>query len=198
MSIVLGIVDYGQSGNIKSVFEAIAHTKALPKVITRPEELLKVDKIILPGVGSFKSAIHQLKSKNLFQSLIEKIQQKPTLGICLGMHILCAKGFEDGQTDGLGLFDVTVEKIKTQHILPHVGFNRVEVISNNPLINVAEYYYFMHSYGITDPKYGICSTKYNEEPFFSGIQKNHIFGVQFHPEKSRMAGLKLLENFIDL
>jgi imidazole glycerol-phosphate synthase subunit HisH len=196
----IGIINYGIAGNIYNVSKAIKKLGANVKIVNNKEELNSVDKIIIPGVGSFKDAIEELKKKDLFDSLKDHINQKPTLGICLGMQILVSIGFEYGTTDGLNIVNGEVNLLKANSKIPNVGFQGVEIMKENKLfLNIEnEKFYFMHSYEITNCTDVLSTSKINSYKFISAIQKENIYGVQFHPEKSREAGLELFKNFIEL
>jgi len=200
MSQVIGIVNYGIAGNIHSIQKAITYTGGEVKIVNNKKELLAVDKIVLPGVGSFKDAMGELEKDNLLNTLRETIPLKPTLGICLGMQILARLGFEYGKTEGLGLIEAEVKPIIVDGKVPHVGFNSVELIKSNKLLDglADEEFYFMHSYEMVNYTNIATLTEYAGHKFVSSIQKDNIYGVQFHPEKSREAGIKLFKNFIEL
>lgn len=200
MSQVIGIVNYGIAGNIHSIQKAITYAGGEVTIINTKKELLTVDKIILPGVGSFKDAMGELEKDNLLNTLKETIPLKPTLGICLGMQILARLGFEYGKTEGLGLIEAEVKPIIVEGKVPHVGFNSVELINSNKLLDglADEEFYFMHSYEMVNYTNIATLTEYAGHKFVSSIQKDNIYGVQFHPEKSREAGIKLFKNFIEL
>jgi glutamine amidotransferase len=200
MSNIIGIVNYGIAGNIHSIKKAIEKAGGLVKVVNKKEELLLVDKIILPGVGSFKDAMQELKHDDLLATLKIAILEKPTLGICLGMQILSTLGFEYGKTEGLSLVSAEVKPMLVNAKVPHVGFNTIELINSNKLFKGLENeeFYFMHSYEVVNYTNIITLTDYSGHKFVSSIQKNNLYGVQFHPEKSREAGIKLFENFIAL
>lgn len=200
MSQVIGIVNYGIAGNIHSIQKAITYAGGEVTIINTKKELLTLDKIILPGVGSFKDAMGELEKDNLLNTLKETIPLKPTLGICLGMQILARLGFEYGKTEGLGLIEAEVKPIIVEGKVPHVGFNSVELINSNKLLDglADEEFYFMHSYEMVNYTNIATLTEYAGHKFVSSIQKDNIYGVQFHPEKSREAGIKLFKNFIEL
>ncbi len=196
----IGIINYGIAGNIYNVSKAIKKLGANVKIVNTKEELNSVDKIIIPGVGSFQDAIEELKKKDLYNSLKDSTKQKPTLGICLGMHILVSIGYEFGTTDGLNIVKGEASLIKANTKIPNVGFLPVNIIQKNNLFtNIEnEKFYFMHSYEITNCTDVLSTSKINSYKFISAIQKENIYGVQFHPEKSREAGLELFKNFIEL
>ena len=198
MSHIIGIVNYGVAGNIHSVEKAIKKANGKTLIINTLDQVNQVDKIVLPGVGSFKNAMKQLENIGFLEVLCKNT--KPILGICLGMQILSSVGFEYGKTKGLGLIHAEVRPMLIDTKVPHVGFNAIEVTySNDILIGLEkEEFYFMHSFEVINYTDITSLTKYEGHKFVSSIQKNNIYGVQFHPEKSREAGIKLLKNFIDL
>lgn len=200
MSNVIGILNYGIAGNIHSIKKAIEKAGGTTLIINSKEELSQVDKIVLPGVGSFKDAMHELNKDNLINSLKREIETKPTLGICLGMQILSTIGFEYGKTKGLNLINAEVRPMLVDAKVPHVGFNKIRVVQQNQLLEGIEdeEFYFMHSYEVANYTDIVALTTYAEHEFVSSIQKENVYGVQFHPEKSREAGIKLFKNFIDL
>jgi len=190
MNNIVGIVNYGTAGNIYNVEKALQKAGGKTMVINNPSDFQLVDKIVLPGVGSFRDAMQELRDKNFIKPLKEF--NKPILGICLGMQIFAKFGFEYGKTRGLGLIDGEVKPIQKILKIPHMGFNKIEASNSN------EEFYFMHSYEVTNNTDIIATTERDNHIIVSGIKKNNLFGVQFHPEKSRNAGIKLLLNFIKL
>jgi imidazole glycerol phosphate synthase glutamine amidotransferase subunit len=198
MSSIIGIVNYGITGNIHSVKKAIEKAGGNTLVINKPSDFDLVDKLVIPGVGSFKVAMQELEN----DKFIGPIQEfsKPILGICLGMQILANLGFEFGKTKGLGLIDAEVKPILCDGKIPHMGFNRINVKTPNILLDGVENeeFYFMHSYEMVNYTDIVALTKYNDHNFVSAIHKGNFYGVQFHPEKSREAGIRLLSNFIKL
>jgi len=200
MSNIIGIVNYGVAGNIHSIKKAIEKAGGLVKVIHNKEELEHVDKVVLPGVGSFKDAMKELENDDLIESLKVTLMEKPTLGICLGMQILATLGFEYGRTEGLDLIDAEVKPMLVDAKVPHMGFSTIELINTNKLFEGLENeeFYFMHSYEVVNYTNIVTLTDYSGHKFVSSIQKGNLYGVQFHPEKSREAGIKLFKNFIAL
>ncbi|MBF7071571.1 imidazole glycerol phosphate synthase subunit HisH [Aliarcobacter butzleri] len=200
MSNLIGIVNYGIAGNIHSIKKAIEKVGGTVKIVNNEDELSGVDKIVIPGVGSFKDAMSQLEKDNLLEPLKQAIQSKPTLGICLGMQILSTLGFEYGKTQGLGVIQAEVKPMLVDAKVPHMGFSRIELIKPNKLFNGLENeeFYFMHSYEMVNYTDIATLTSYAGHKFVSSVQKDNLYGVQFHPEKSREAGIKLFKNFIDL
>tara|TARA_B100000963_G_scaffold349859_1_gene359380 strand:- start:126 stop:731 length:606 start_codon:yes stop_codon:yes gene_type:complete len=198
MSNVIGIVNYGIAGNIHSIDKALNKAGAKTLIINEAEDFTKVDKLVLPGVGSFKDAMKELKNDGFIEPLNKNT--KPILGICLGMQILSTIGFEYGQTKGLNFIDAEVRPMLVDAKVPHVGFSTIEAVNTNKIIKGLENeeFYFMHSYEVINYTNIVSLTEYAGHKFVSSIQKNNIYGVQFHPEKSRDAGIQLLKNFISL
>ena len=198
MSNVIGIVNYGTAGNLHSVEKALNKAKGKTLIINNLEQFNQVDKIVLPGVGSFKNAMQQLENIGFLEALSNNT--KPILGICLGMQILSTLGFEYGQTKGLDFIKAEVRPMLIDAKVPHVGFNTLEVVKTNDILNGLENeeFYFMHSFEVVNYTDIISLTQYAGHKFVSSIQKENIYGVQFHPEKSREAGIQFLKNFINL
>ena len=198
MNNIIGIVNYGVAGNIHSVKKAIEKAGGKTLVINKPSDFNLVDKLVIPGVGSFKDAMQELESDNFIESIQEF--DKPILGICLGMQIMADLGFEFGKTKGLGLVEAEVKPILCEDKIPHMGFNKISIKTFNALLSGIEdeEFYFMHSYEMVNYTDVAALTKYKGYSFVSAIHKRNLYGVQFHPEKSREAGIKLLSNFIKL
>ncbi len=199
------VVDYGM-GNLWSVLSALRYLGCNPKVTENPDDVFCADSILLPGVGSFRKAMLSLQEKGLDQAILEATQTKGTkiLGICLGMQLMGARSFEDGDTAGLGLIPVEVDKFSAQEVgknkIPHVGFDMVESYSDSVLfkgLKSASDFYFVHSYRMLpnglSGKSATCN--YGVE-FLAAYEQGNIFATQFHPEKSQTNGLILLRNFL--
>jgi imidazole glycerol-phosphate synthase subunit HisH len=198
MKNLIGIVNFGIAGNIHSVKKAIEKAGGKTIVINTVSDFKAIDKLVIPGVGSFKESMKELKNDGLIDSIKEF--KRPILGICLGMQILAKIGFEFGKTEGLGVIDAEVKPILCDEKIPHMGFQKIHVVNSNKLLEGIENdeFYFMHSYEVVNYTDVAALTTYGEHSFVSSINKDKIFGVQFHPEKSRQAGIKLLKNFIKL
>jgi glutamine amidotransferase len=190
-------------GNLKSIVNALNYLGYKHKIVDTPDEIQHAKKIILPGVGSFKQAMLNIKQMSLYDVIKEKVMKEkiPILGICLGMQLLGNSSTEDGFTKGLGFIDDEVIKFNTDKTnrIPHIGFNSVMLMRKSILflgLNNKTDFYFVHSFRFGDINKpfvtGIC--EYGET-FTASIEKENIFGTQFHPEKSQSNGLKLLINF---
>ena len=199
MSSVIGVIDYGKAGNIFNVSKAIEEAGAKAKIIKIDDDFKDIDKIVLPGVGTFKDAMMEIG--NIKDVLTDQMKKKPSLGICLGMQILSKIGYEFGETEGLGIIDAEVKKIEVKCKVPHIGWTNIEQTGECYLfknIESNDMFYFMHSYEVVNYTEVKALSKYCNHKFVSVIGKDNIFGVQFHPEKSRDAGIRILKNFISL
>lgn len=198
------IVDYGM-GNLKSIENAFRYLGCNTKIVSNALELERdAQTIILPGVGSYRKAMENLRKTNLDDALVElvSLRKKKILGICLGMQLLGESSEEDGVTQGLKLIPGSVKKIIHDGDLkiPHIGFNEVHYPVDSALFkNISQNsdYYFVHSYCLPPScSLGKASiTNYGNE-FMSAYEHENIYGTQFHPEKSQTNGLRLLKNFI--
>jgi len=195
---IIGIINYGIAGNIHSVQKAIEKAGGKTLIINQVSDFDMVDKIVIPGVGSFKDAMKELDNNDFIKPIKEF--KKPILGICLGMQILADLGFEYGKTKGLGLIEAEVKLILCNGKVPHMGFNKIYIQIPNALLKGLEdeEFYFMHSFEMINYKDISALSKYNNHNFVSVINKGNVYGVQFHPEKSRDSGIKLLSNFVKL
>lgn len=191
----LVIVDYG-AGNIKSIQFAFQRLGIEAKLSNEPNEILFADKIIFPGVGEASSAMTKLKESKL-DVLIPKLKQ-PVLGICLGMQLMC-KSTEEGNTNGLGIFDTEVKRFSNQVKVPQMGWNTVTKLKSDLFkgINDNAFMYLVHSYFAELCSQTIAVTNYDIE-YASALENDNFYGVQFHPEKSAGAGEQLLKNFLEL
>lgn len=199
------IVDYGL-GNIASVLNMVRKVGGNAKISNHRDEILKDSKIILPGVGSFDHGVNQLQSLNLF-SAIREVASKgtPILGICLGMQLLANRS-EEGGLKGLGLIDAEFKLFdfdkKTTLRIPHVGWNHVRVVKDNPLIpndDSEQRFYFTHSFhAVCAREADVLATTEYGYPFTAAYCRDKIFGVQFHPEKSHRFGMALIKKFLEL
>ena len=204
------IVDY-KSGNISSVinsFKEVAKSKVNIKVTSDLNEIKSSDKIVLPGQGSFKSCIDGLKNiSGMIDVLNEFVinNKKPLFGICVGLQMFANIGYEEKETEGLGWIPGKVSKIDNQkgkYKLPHIGWNQINILKNSKILKGVEknsHMYFVHSYEfIPEDKNVISATTNYSSNIVCSVEKENIFGTQFHPEKSDKLGLKIINNFISL
>ena len=200
------IVDYGM-GNIQSVLRKFNILGITPTVSKNIAMIKNADKLVLPGVGHFGKAIENLKTLGLYDTLNEKVltQKTPILGICLGMQ-LKTNGSEEGDSIGFGWVDAEVKKISIANTLdykvPHSGWNSVEIVKDSRLMNGISNqseFYFVHSYLCScNDKQDVLNVTNYEMQFDAAFEKDNIFGVQYHPEKSFEVGKILINNFIQL
>lgn len=200
------IVDY-RTGNLNSIKRTLDRIGRPSIISSQIEDVTQADKIILPGVGHFGRAMATLKELGLLDTLNEAvlIKRKPILGICLGMELM-AMTSEEGDTPGLQWLDAKAVRFKiseaSRHKVPHMGWNRIRIKKASPLMKGVEdlsEFYFAHSYHLemnnrsdllNETEYGIA--------FPSAVERNNIFGVQYHPEKSHRIGVQILKNFIEM
>jgi glutamine amidotransferase len=189
------IIDYG-AGNIQSIQYAFQRLGINAKLSNSIEEILSADKVIFPGVGEASQAMQMLEKSKL-DVLIPNLKQE-VLGICLGMQLLC-KYSEEGNTKGLGIFDVDVKRFSSAVKVPQMGWNTIQNLQSGLLKNIPEesYMYSVHSYYASIGKQTIARSQYDLE-FSAALQSDNFYGVQFHPEKSSKDGAQLLQNFLNL
>lgn len=198
----IGIVDYGM-GNRRSVQKAFEHVGATAAISRDREELRDADALVVPGVGAFPLAMRNLRQLGLDELICERAASgTPLLGICLGMQLLFARSEELGQTEGLGLLPGAVTPLDTQGLrLPHIGWNEVHFERSSPLSHGLPQagcpFYHVHSLAAhpQDASDIVATTEYGER-FATIVEHGRVFGVQFHPEKSSMHGLRMLANFV--
>ena len=204
------IVDYN-SGNISSVINSFTEVAKVTVNLEVTSDLNKIkssDKVVLPGQGSFKSCIDALKSINgLTDTLNEFVinKKKPLFGICVGLQMFADVGYEETETKGLGWISGKVSKIDNKngkYKLPHIGWNQINIVKDSKIFKDVEnnsHMYFVHSYEfIPEDKDVISATTDYSSKFVCSVEKDNIFGTQFHPEKSDKIGLKIIDNFINL
>ncbi|WP_338358142.1 imidazole glycerol phosphate synthase subunit HisH [Yeosuana marina] len=191
----LVIINYG-AGNIKSIQFAFKRMGIDAILSNDPDEILAADKIIFPGVGEASSAMNMLKQSGL-DMLIPQLKQ-PVLGICLGMQLMCNRT-EEGNTKGLEIFNTEVKRFSNTVKVPQMGWNVIKNLKSDLFSDIKEneYMYLVHSYYAEHCNQTIAATDYGLN-YASALQHNNFYGVQFHPEKSSLAGAKILENFINL
>ena len=204
------IVDY-KSGNISSVinsFEEVAKDKVNIEVTSDLNKIKSSDKVVLPGQGSFKSCVEALNNINGLTDILNEFaitNKKPLLGICVGLQMFADIGYEETETKGLGWIAGKVSKIDNQNgkfKLPHIGWNQINIVKDSKIfkeINNNSHMYFVHSYEfIPEDKNVISATTDYSSNIVGSVEKENIFGTQFHPEKSDKMGLKIIDNFISL
>ncbi len=198
------IIDYG-AGNLHSVKKALNYLNVPSKIITSPKDLKPGEKVILPGVGAFGHGINSLHETGFYDVLQEHMMKEyPIFGICLGMQLLLSQSQEMGTYKGLNAIDGNVERFDdTNDKVPQIGWNAVEVKDDSILfkdIPSGSHFYFVHSYFCApkDSSSIVGYSSYAGKKFCAAIEKNSIFAVQFHPEKSAEIGLKLLQNYAEI
>lgn len=203
---MLTIVDYGL-GNLNSVANMIRHVGGTCRVASNPAEIKDSEKLILPGVGAFDRGMEVLRDSGIADALSVAVleRKKPILGICLGMQLM-AKQSEEGTLSGLGWLDAEVRKfsflVQSGLKLPHMGWNNVDVVKPNPLLDFSigqKRFYFVHSYHVMCEDFSdVIATAFHGLDFCAAFQKDNIYGVQFHPEKSHCFGMTLMKRFMEL
>jgi len=204
------IVDYN-SGNISSVinsFSEVGNNKVNLEVTSDLKKIKSSDKVVLPGQGSFKSCVDALNNINGLVDTLNEFainNKKPLLGICVGLQMFADIGYEETETKGLGWIPGKVSKIDNQkgkYKLPHIGWNQINILKNSKILKNIEnntHMYFVHSYEfIPKDKSVISATTDYSSKIVCSVEKENVFGTQFHPEKSDKTGLKIIDNFINL
>ncbi len=194
-------------GNLRSVHNSCQKVGFDAEIVDNASSLKNYDKLILPGVGAFPDAVRHLRESGMFDEVKNLSDKKPLLGVCLGMQLLFERGFEHEECEGLGLISGEVVKFDTNKMskhekIPQMGWNKLFFKQNSPLLKGVEnesYLYFVHSYHTVCNNNSdiLASTHYGYE-FTSMVQRENIYGIQPHPEKSGETGLKILKNFLEL
>jgi glutamine amidotransferase len=200
------IVDYGM-GNLRSILNKLQRMDAEAVISSKVEDIEKAEKLILPGVGSFATGMGNLDNYNIIPILTKKVieDKTPILGICLGMQLLTRRS-EEGNADGLGWIDAETKQFEFEGNniklkIPHIGWNTIDIRRESALLKdipTNSTFYFVHSYHVccNGTNSVVATTNYGYD-FTSVIQKENMFGVQFHPEKSHKSGVRLLKNFVE-
>ena len=204
------IVDYN-SGNISSVinsFKEVADDKVNIEVTSALDKIKSSDKVVLPGQGSFKSCVDALNKINGLKDTLDEFaitKKKPLLGICVGLQMFADMGYEEAETKGLGWISGKVSKIDNQNgkfKLPHIGWNQINIVKDSKIFQNIEnnsHMYFVHSYEfVPNDKNVISATTDYSSNIVCSVEKENIFGTQFHPEKSDKLGLQIIKNFLNL
>lgn len=204
---MIAIVEYGM-GNIRSVYNAFTLLDQDVQITNEPKTLESADAIVLPGVGAFADGMKNLREKGLLDTITKEVidKKKPYLGICLGLEFLAERSYEGGITDGFGWIKGTINRIEPQDIrlkVPHIGWDDTKILKPVGILKemVLPAFYYLHSYyfKVDESQRNVITSicDYGSVEIASSIQKDNIHAVQFHPEKSQEAGIKLLKNFID-
>ena len=204
VNLLIVIIDYGM-GNLRSVLHKVKKLNIKSIISSNNEDILSADKLILPGVGSFAVGIENLKNYKLIDILNQKIlnEKTPILGICLGMQLFTKKS-EEGNVEGLGWINGETKRFTFENKdlkIPHVGWNSISLKKKSMLFNDIKtdtYFYFTHSFHVCckDEEDVLAMTNYGYD-FVSAINRDNIYGTQFHPEKSHKIGMKIIQNFAE-
>jgi len=201
---MIAIIDY-QMGNLRSVQKGFERVGYSATITSDPAVIARAEKVVLPGVGAFADAMAELRRRELVDPIRESIASgKPFLGICLGLHLLFDRSYEDGTHEGLGVLAGEVRRFESSAGLkvPHMGWNEVQLKCRPPLfdqIDDGAYFYFVHSYFVVPEDASVVAGEASyPDPFCAMVWRDNLFATQFHPEKSQKDGLRLLENFADL
>lgn len=199
---MIAIIDYGM-GNLRSVQKGFEKAGFEAFLTSDPDEVRKAHKVVLPGVGAFGDAMNNLRQAGMIEVIHETVKAgKPFLGICLGQHLLFETGEEFGLHEGLGLFKGRVKLIPPGLKVPHIGWNQIEIQKEDPILKAipeGSSFYFVHSYVVVPEEKEVITTLTDYGiKFPSIVSRDHVFGIQFHPEKSSTLGLKILKNFGEL
>jgi imidazole glycerol-phosphate synthase subunit HisH len=201
---MIAIIDYGM-GNLRSVQKGFEHVGHAATITSDAHEILAAQRVVLPGVGAFEDAMHELRARGLVEPVREAAASgRPFLGICLGLQLLFDTGFEGGRHEGLGILagEVVRFDLPAGYKVPHMGWNQLAIRQRTPLFEglaAAPYMYFVHSYfAVPRDRSVIAAEAEYPAPFTAAVARGNLFATQFHPEKSQGDGLRILRNFAEL
>lgn len=199
---MIAIIDYGM-GNLRSVQKGFEKVGYEALVTSDPEQVIKADKVVLPGVGAFGDAMINLRKADMIEAIEETVKSgKPFLGICLGLHLMFETSEEFGLHEGLKIFPGHVKRLPPGLKCPHMGWNQIEIQKEDPILKdipEGSAFYFVHSYYVEPFNPGVSTTLTEYGIKFTSIASlGNVFGIQFHPEKSSIMGLRILKNFGEL
>lgn len=212
----VSVIDYGM-GNILSVERSLEYCGAQVEIVNKHKEIIQADLLVLPGVGAFKNAMKELENLEIIESIQSFLKKgNPFMGICLGMQMMLEASIEFGYTKGLGVIAGQVEVIPNTtvngitHKVPHVGWTQIYMpeFQAEPVmwdktilkgISNEDFFYFVHSFTAKpDEKFRLADAEYGGRKISAVIKKDNLYGCQFHPEKSGEAGLRIIQNFVNL
>ena len=195
---MIGIIDYGM-GNLRSVQKACEYLGYEAFISDDRARILQADKVILPGVGAFCDAIETLRARKMDEAIFQVVKEnKPLLGICLGMQLMFEKSYENGSYTGLGLLPGEIVRLPETEKIPQIGWNSLNIKQRSPLfdgLGEEPYVYFVHSYYLETTAPVVSATCFYGKEIAVAAQQNNIFALQFHPEKSGDVGLHILNQF---
>ena len=199
---MIAVIDYGM-GNLRSVEKAFQHLGFEAAIISRPAQLEQATHVVLPGDASFGDAVRNLRERGWEEAVLAEVEKgKPFLGICVGLQLMFDSSEERGQHRGMGLLPGRVVRFPPPERVPQIGWNQIAIQHPSPLLEGvpdSSFFYFVHSYYVDSAEPGDClaTTEYGLD-YTSIAARDHVFGVQFHPEKSQQVGLRLLRNFASM
>ncbi|MBS4959690.1 MAG: imidazole glycerol phosphate synthase subunit HisH [Clostridiales bacterium] len=195
---MIAIIDYGM-GNLRSVQKALEFVGQTAVITDDPKEMRRADKVVLPGVGAFCDAMKTIRQKGIDKEIMQVVkEEKPFLGICLGMQMMFEKSYENGEYTGLGILPGVIERLPDTVKIPQIGWNNLNITKREPLFsNLPEspYVYFVHSYHLKTEAPIVSATVFYGKEIQVAAQQKNVYALQFHPEKSGDVGLEILKNF---
>ncbi len=193
---MIAIIDYGM-GNLRSVQKALEFVGQTAVITDDPKEMRRADKVVLPGVGAFCDAMKTIRQKGIDKEIMQVVkEEKPFLGICLGMQMMFEKSYENGEYTGLGILPGVIERLPDTVKIPQIGWNNLNITKREPLFsNLPEspYVYFVHSYHLKTEAPIVSATVFYGKEIQVAAQQKNVYALQFHPEKSGDVGLEILK-----